>query len=89
MKDILFLCIKRMFGLTNGYRILGRIFCRFATMILMRSARKVGDHLRGRDGLTLCYNCRKLAILLRISLIEDLVVFFVKLWTMTFWISLE
>jgi hypothetical protein len=49
VKDMLYLCIERMFGLTNGCRILERIFCRLATMILVRSTGKVGDHLKERE----------------------------------------
>jgi hypothetical protein len=49
VKDMLYLCIERMFGLTNGCRILERIFCRLATMILLHSIGKVGDHLRERE----------------------------------------
>jgi hypothetical protein len=56
---MLYLCIERMFGLTNGCRILERIFCRLATMILVRSTEEVGDHLKGKRGLTLCYSCRR------------------------------
>jgi hypothetical protein len=48
-----------MFGLTNGCRILERIFCRLATMILVRSTGKVGDHFKEKEGLTLCYSCRR------------------------------
>jgi hypothetical protein len=46
VKDMLYLCIERMFGLTNGCRILGRLFCRLSTMILVCSIGKVGDHLK-------------------------------------------
>jgi hypothetical protein len=42
------LCIERMFGLTNGCRILEIFFCRLATMILVRSTGKARDHLRER-----------------------------------------
>jgi hypothetical protein len=49
VKDMLYLCIERMFGLTNGCRTLERICCRLATMILVRSTGKVGDHLRERE----------------------------------------
>jgi hypothetical protein len=50
VKDMLYLCIERMFGLTNGCKILERIFYRLATMILLHSIRKVGDHLKqGED----------------------------------------
>jgi hypothetical protein len=49
-KDMLFLCIERMFGLTNGCRILERIFCRLATMILLRSTGKDGDDLKEKEG---------------------------------------
>jgi hypothetical protein len=44
MKCILFLCIERMFELTNGCKILERIFGRLVTVILVRSTGKVGDH---------------------------------------------
>jgi hypothetical protein len=33
----------------NGCRILERIFCRLATMILVRSTEEVGDHLKERE----------------------------------------
>jgi hypothetical protein len=46
---MLYLCIERMFGLTNGCRMLEIIFCRLATMILVRSIEEVGDHLKGRE----------------------------------------
>jgi hypothetical protein len=49
MKYILFLCIKRMFGLTNGCGILERIVCRLATMILVHSTGKVGNHLKEKE----------------------------------------
>jgi hypothetical protein len=44
MIDMVYLCIERVFGLTNGCRILERNFCRLAIMILAHSIRKVGDH---------------------------------------------
>jgi hypothetical protein len=59
MIDMLYLCIERMSGLTSGCRILERNFCRLATMILVRSTRRVGDHLNEKRGLTLCYSCRR------------------------------
>jgi hypothetical protein len=46
VKDMLYLCIERMFGLTSGCRILERICCRLAPMILVRSTREAGDHLK-------------------------------------------
>jgi hypothetical protein len=49
VKDMLYLCIERIFGLTNGCKILEIIFCRLATMILVDSTRNVGDHLRERE----------------------------------------
>jgi hypothetical protein len=49
MKYMLYLCIERMFGLTNGCNILEIIFCRLDTMILVRSTKKAGDHLRERE----------------------------------------
>jgi hypothetical protein len=50
VKDMLSLCIERIFGLTNGCRILEINFCWFITMIPVRSTRKGGDHLREREG---------------------------------------
>jgi hypothetical protein len=49
MKGMLSLCIEIMFGLTNGCRILERIFCRLVTAILVHGIGKVGDHLRERE----------------------------------------
>jgi hypothetical protein len=42
----LYLCIERMFGLTNGCRILEIIYYRLAPMILAHSRGEVGDHLK-------------------------------------------
>jgi hypothetical protein len=60
-KDMLFLCIERIFGLISGCRYLEKICadCRSNTMTLMCSIEKVGEHLREKRGLTLCYNCRR------------------------------
>ena len=49
VNDMLYLCIERMFGLTNGCRILERIFCRLATIILVHSIGKVRDHLKENE----------------------------------------
>jgi hypothetical protein len=49
VKDMLYLCIERMFGLTYGCRILEIIFCRLAIMILARSKREAGDQLKERE----------------------------------------
>jgi hypothetical protein len=49
MKDMLFLCIEKMFGLTNGCRILERIFYRLVTMTLVCSKGEAGDHLKERE----------------------------------------
>jgi hypothetical protein len=43
------LWIERMFGLTNGCRILEIIFFRLVTVIPVRSTGEVGDHLRERE----------------------------------------
>jgi hypothetical protein len=59
VKDMLYLCIERMFGLTNGCRILERICCRLSPMLLTRSTREVGGSFKRKRGLTLCYNCRR------------------------------
>jgi hypothetical protein len=40
---------RENFGLKNGCRILERIFCRLATMILVRNTEKVGDHLKENE----------------------------------------
>jgi hypothetical protein len=49
-KDMLFLCIERVFGLISGCRNLELFFadCRFNTMILgdMHNIEKDGEHLR-------------------------------------------
>jgi hypothetical protein len=49
MIDMLYLCIERIFGLTNGCRILERNFCRLTTMTLVRSTEEVGGHLKERE----------------------------------------
>jgi hypothetical protein len=49
MIDMLYLCIEKMFGITNGCRILERIRCRIATMILACNIEKVGDHLKEKE----------------------------------------
>ena len=46
MIDMLYLYIERMFGVTNGCRVLERNFCRLATMILVHSTGKVEDHFK-------------------------------------------
>jgi hypothetical protein len=45
-KDMLFLCIERIFGLISGCRNLERIFadCRSITVIPVHSTREVGEH---------------------------------------------
>jgi hypothetical protein len=45
VKNMLYLCIERMFGLTSGWMILEKIICRLATIIQVHSIGKVGDHL--------------------------------------------
>jgi hypothetical protein len=48
-------------------------------MILMRSTRKVGDHLRERDDQPYVTVAEDQEILLRNALVKDLVVFVAKL----------
>jgi hypothetical protein len=48
VKDMLYLCIERMFGLKSGCRILKRNFCRLATMTLAHSIERDGNHLKER-----------------------------------------
>jgi hypothetical protein len=49
-KDMLFLCIERIFGLIRGCRNLEIILadCRSNTVILVHSTRKVGELTRER-----------------------------------------
>jgi hypothetical protein len=49
VKDMLYLCIERMFGLTSGCRILERNVCRLVTMILARSIKRDENHLKERE----------------------------------------
>ena len=49
VKDMLYLCIERMFGLTSGCRILEINVCRLATMILACSIERAGNHLKERE----------------------------------------
>jgi hypothetical protein len=49
MKDMLYLCIEKEFGLKNGCRILEIIFFRLAHTILVRSTEEARDHLKGRE----------------------------------------
>jgi hypothetical protein len=49
VKDMLYLCIERIFGLTNGCKILERIFPRLAPTILARSTKRVWDQLKERE----------------------------------------
>jgi hypothetical protein len=86
---MLYLCIEKMFGLTNGCRILERFFCRLDTMILVHSIEEVGDRLKEREESLIVTAVEDLEIFLRNALAEDLVVFVAKLWTMRYWISLE
>jgi hypothetical protein len=50
-KDMLFLCIEKVFGLTSGCRNLERIFAdyRSGTMILVRSTKEVGECLKEKE----------------------------------------
>jgi hypothetical protein len=89
MIDMLYLCIERMFGLTNGCKILEIIFYRLATMILVHSIEEVGDHLKEREDRPSVTVAEDQDILLRNALKEDLVVFVANPWTMKCWISLE
>jgi hypothetical protein len=61
-KDMLFLRIERIFELISGRMNLEEIFadCRSNTMIPVRSIEEVGERLKEKRGLTLCYNCRRL-----------------------------
>ena len=58
-------------------------------MILVRSTRKVEDHFKEKEASLFVTVAEDHDILQRNSLVEDLVVFVVKLWTMKFLIALE
>jgi hypothetical protein len=49
VKDMLYLCIERMFGLTSGCMILEINVCRLATMTLAQSIERAGNHLKERE----------------------------------------
>jgi hypothetical protein len=49
VKDMLYLCIERIFGLTRGCSILERNVYRLATMILEHSTGRVVNHLKERE----------------------------------------
>jgi hypothetical protein len=89
VKDMLYVCIERMFGLTNGCRIIERVFCRLLTMILVCSTGKARDHLKEREDKLSIIFAENWDILLRNALGEYLVVFVAKMWTMKCWISTE
>jgi hypothetical protein len=49
VKDMLYLCIERMFGLTRGCRILERNVCKLATMTLAHNIEIAENHLKERE----------------------------------------
>jgi hypothetical protein len=59
MKDMLFLCIERMFGLTNGCRNLERVFFQVSYYDPRTQYRKGWGSFQIKGRLTLCYNCRR------------------------------
>jgi hypothetical protein len=50
-KDMLFLCIERIFGLISGCMNLERFFadCRSSTVILVCSTEEVGEHTKEKE----------------------------------------
>ena len=76
---MLYLCIERMFGLTNGCRTLERICCRLATMILACSSGEVRENLKEREDYPFDTVAENQDILLRNVLEEDLVASVAKL----------
>jgi hypothetical protein len=66
---MLFLCIERMFGLTNGCSILERIFCRLVTVIPVHSTGKVGGHLKEREDKLFLIIAKDQDILLKNALV--------------------
>jgi hypothetical protein len=57
---MLYLCIERMFGLTNGCRILEIIFLQASYHDSGAQYRRSWGSFKRKRGLTLCYSCRKL-----------------------------
>jgi hypothetical protein len=49
VKDMLYLCIERMFGLISECMILEINVCRLATMTLAHNIKRVGNHLKERE----------------------------------------
>jgi hypothetical protein len=60
-KDMLFLCIERIFGLISGCRNLELFFCRLQVQHCDPSVqyRRGWNSFKIKRGLTLCYNCRR------------------------------
>jgi hypothetical protein len=59
MKYMLFLCIERIFGLTNGCRILENNFLQVSYYDPVTQYRKGWGSFKRKRGLTLCYSCRR------------------------------
>jgi hypothetical protein len=59
MKDMLFLCIERMFGLTNGCRTLERIFLQVSYYDPIVQYRKGWGSFQRKRIVTLCYNFKR------------------------------
>jgi hypothetical protein len=59
MKDMLFLCIERIFGLTSGCRILERIFLQVHHCDPSTQRKEGWGSFKRKRGLTLCYICRR------------------------------
>jgi hypothetical protein len=83
-KDMLFLCIERIFGRISGCRNLEKTFveCRSNTVILVRSTEEVGEHLKGKEDWHCSIIAEDWEILLSNSLGQILFVFVVKLLVM-------
>jgi hypothetical protein len=85
-KDMLFLCIDRVFGLISGCRNPGLFFAdyRSNTMILreVRSTEEVGGHLKEKEDWHCAIIAEDRDILLRNALAQVLFVFVVRLLVM-------
>jgi hypothetical protein len=83
-KDMLFICIERIFGLISGCRNLERFFadCMSNTVILVRSTGEVGEHTIEKEDLHFSITTEGRDILLRNALVQVLFVFVVRLLVM-------
>jgi hypothetical protein len=80
-KDMLFLCIERVFGLISGCRNLYFFFCRLQVQHYDPSVQYIRGWgiLKRKRGLRLCYNCRRLGHLAKEFHVIGLICFCCKI----------